>query len=133
LSAVAVIVGGGIDGSGDYMMMTVNSYGAVLGEWAEYFIAVSVLLFALATVICWGHYGIESVRYISKGRNMRNVFIASYCLCILLGSVFTGELVWESTDLAIGVMTLINLSVILLKNGEVAKETQRYFGVGGKN
>jgi AGCS family alanine or glycine:cation symporter len=43
------------------MMMTIKAYSSVLGGWSEYFMAVSVLLFAFATMICWAHYGKESI------------------------------------------------------------------------
>ena len=130
LTAVVIIVGGGRAESGDYMMMTIDSYTAVLGDWAGGFIAFSVLLFALATVLCWGHYGLESMRYISKSKFGKGLFITLYCTCVICGSVFTGEIVWECADLALGGMTLINLTVILAMNGEVKEETERYFWRG---
>ncbi len=127
LTAIVIIVGGGSAEGGDYMMMTLSSYASVLGEWAGGFIALSVVLFALATVLCWGHYGMESMRYISSGKQARSFFIFLYCACVVIGSVFSGDAVWECADFALGGMTLINLSVILAMSGEVKEETVRYF------
>ena len=131
LSAIVIIVGGGCAPDGDYMMMTVSSYVSVLGAWSGYVIAISVLLFALATVVCWGHYGMESVGYITRSKMVGCIFTFVYCVCIALGSVFTGEAIWECSDLAIGGMTIINLPVIIALSGEVKRETERYFSSGG--
>lgn len=127
LTAIVIIVGVGMPVGEDYMMATVGAYSSVLGSAAGSFIGISVLLFALATVLCWGHYGMESVRYISESSYARRMFIIVYCFCVLMGSVVSAEMIWECADFAIGAMTLINLSVILAMNGEVKEETRSYF------
>jgi AGCS family alanine or glycine:cation symporter len=111
--------------SDDYMMMTVNAYSAALGEYAGVFIALSVVLFGLATVLCWGHYGMESAELLAKGRRGSVAFIPVYCICVVLGAVLSGEYVWELADLAIGGMTVINLCVLFCMRGEVREETDR--------
>ena len=51
-----VILSSGIPTEGEnYMMITIGAYAAVLGEIASCFLALSVLLFGFATVICWAH------------------------------------------------------------------------------
>lgn len=129
LTALVIIIGGqGLDSGGDFMMLTINSYASVLGRYAGYFLAVSVVLFGLATVLCWGHYGMESVRYFSNKERHRNIFIIIYAASVILGSVLSADIIWESADFAIGAMTLINLAVLLAMSGEVKRETEDYFG-----
>ncbi len=112
--------------NGNYMMMTVGAFEAVLGEWSGYFIALAVLLFGLATVLCWGYYGAESAKYLSRGRRGAVwVFIAFYTSCVVVGSFIHGEAVWEIADAALGGMTLINLAALFKLRGEVAEETRR--------
>lgn len=128
LTAVVIIIGyGAVDGNGDFMMMTVDAYRSVLGNAAGYFIAVSVLLFGLATVLCWEHYGIESIEYFTTKKSVKTAFIFAYSLSVLVGSVASAQFVWEAADLSIGVMSAINLSALLLMNREVANETNFYF------
>lgn len=126
LTAIVIIIGfGSVDASGDYMMITLNAYRASLGSAAGYFIAIAVLLFGLATVLCWAHYGMECLEYFSRRKSVKKGFIFLYTASVLLGSVVSTDLIWEAADLFIGVMTFINLSVIVLMSREVREETER--------
>ena len=115
---------------GNYMMMTLDAFVSVLGEKAGYFIAVSVLLFGLATVLCWGYYGLESVKYLFGGKSSERIFLAAYVVSVVLGAIISSSVIWELADLSIGAMTMINLSVLLIMNKEVKEETERYLKNG---
>lgn len=128
LTALVIIISGSRAEGDDYMMMTVNGYTSVLGELAGGFIAISVLLFGLATVLCWGHYGMESVRYLSGKKFYTSAFVVCYTACVISGAVLSGDFIWEAADFAIGGMTVINLCVLLCMSGEVREETEKYFG-----
>lgn len=129
LTAIVIIVGfDGVDPNGDFMMMTVNAYKFLLGDFSGYFIAVSVLLFGLATVLCWAHYGIVSVKYLTKKRFLTPAFIAIYSVAVLFGSVISADIIWGGADFSIGAMTVINVAVLIKLCGEVKRETEDYFG-----
>lgn len=129
LTAIVIIVGfDGVDPKGDFMMMTVNAYTSLLGDFSGYFIAISVLLFGLATVLCWAHYGIVSVKYLSSRRLVIPIFIAVYSTAICLGSVLSADIIWDGADLSIGIMTFINVAILIKLSGEVKRETESYFG-----
>lgn len=129
LTALAVIVeyGEAAAYGGNFIMMTLSAYSSALGDFAMYFMSIAVLCFGFATVICWAHYGLESVRYLSERRGARTVFTAVYCLSVFLGAFASAELIWQSADLAVGVMTVINVTVLFLMSGEVKRETELYF------
>ena len=129
LTAIVIIVGfDGVDANGDFMMMTVDAYASLLGGFSGYFIAISVLLFGLATVLCWAHYGIVSVKYLSKRRFAIPIFIAIYSVAVCLGSVVSANVIWSGADFSIGAMTFINIIILLKLSGEVKEETESYFG-----
>ena len=129
LTAIVIIVGfDGVDPNGDFMMMTVNAYKSLLGDFSGYFIAISVLLFGLATVLCWAHYGIVSVKYLTRKRFSIPTFIVIYSLAVLFGSVISADIIWGGADFSIGAMTIINLVVLIMLSGEVKRETEDYFG-----
>ena len=121
LTALVVIVSyGEIAHLGEnFIMMTIGAYEAVLGSFASYFMSVAVLCFGFATVICWAHYGIESVGYLTKHRCAKPVFTAIYCLSVVVGAFATSDFIWQSADLAIGVMTVINVPVLFLSREEI--------------
>ena len=132
LTAVVIIIGyGAVDATGDYMMMTVDAYEATIGNSAGYFISVAVLLFGLATVLCWAHYGSEGIKYFSRRRTAKYIFIALYTASVLFGAVIPTGNVWQVADLSIGVMSAINLPTLLLMSREVKEETERYFNKNG--
>ncbi len=130
MTALAIIIGrNGVDfKSTDYMMMTVDAYCYVLGDFAGWFICVSVILFGLATVLCWGYYGMESFDYLFKRSVGKKLFIALYSASVFTGAVLSSNVIWEIADLCIGAMTLINLTVLLMMNKEIKRETEIYFG-----
>jgi AGCS family alanine or glycine:cation symporter len=89
--------------------------------------AISVLLFAFATIVCWAHYGKESIVYLTKKKAPVAVYIIVYCLFIFVGAVSAPAWAWLLADLALGVMTIINLAVIIPQSIEVKKETDAFF------
>jgi AGCS family alanine or glycine:cation symporter len=129
LTAIVIIIGyDAIDPSGDFMMMTVAAYESVIGRAAGYFLAIAVMLFGLATVLCWAHYGEVGVNYFSRRAGVRRTYKLIYSLCVFLGALVSTDVLWESADLSIGTMSAINICALLLMSGRVKRETEEYFG-----
>ena len=129
LTAIVIIIGyDAIDPSGDFMMMTVAAYESVIGRAAGYFLAIAVMLFGLATVLCWAHYGEVGVNYFSRRAGVRRAYRLIYSLCVFLGALVSTDVLWESADLSIGTMSAINICALLLMSGRVKRETEEYFG-----
>ena len=129
LTAIVIIIGyDAVDPSGDFMMMTVAAYESVIGRAAGYFLAIAVMLFGLATVLCWAHYGEVGVNYFSRRAGVRRAYKLIYSLCVFLGALVSTDVLWESADLSIGTMSAINICALLLMSGRVKRETEEYFG-----
>ena len=129
LTAIVIIIGyDAIDPSGDFMMMTVAAYESVIGRAAGYFLAIAVMLFGLATVLCWAHYGEVGVNYFSRRAGVKRAYKLIYSLCVFLGALVSTDVLWESADLSIGTMSAINICALLLMSGRVKRETEEYFG-----
>lgn len=109
------------------IMMTVRAYTAVLGDWAGYFLCAAVLFFGFATVVCWGHYALEALSYLTPSKGARLGFICVFATGAAVGTVAAPAALWGIADFAIGAMTLINLAVLLLMQGEVRAWTVDYF------
>lgn len=112
--------------SADPVMMTINAYSAVLGDLAGALLAVSVLLFGYATIVCWAHYGVECVGYLFTEKNAVYIFEGVYCFLIAVGSVIAPNDIWTISDLALGLMTLINVPVLCAMSREVKVETDSF-------
>ena len=129
LTAIVIILAGDsvLSLSDNPMMMALKSYSTVLGEWSEYYMCISVLLFAFATMVCWAHYGKESLRAITKNRTATALFIILFCLFVFFGSVAAPSLAWLLADLSIGIMTIINLPILCANAREIKLETDKLF------
>jgi AGCS family alanine or glycine:cation symporter len=105
------------------------AFSSVLGEWAGGFFALSILLFGVATVICWAHYGMTCVSYLFGAERRRRiaegVYVVILAASLAVGAVTAPTLAWTVADAAIAVMTLLNLAVLTLMRREVKSETER--------
>ena len=112
----------------DGIMMTFKAYSSVFGRGAEYFLAIAVLSFAYATVICWAQYGRESVSYLFPNKKRPTaIYTVVFCACVFIGSVIAPDEVWTLADFSIGSMTIINVIIIFLMSGEVRELTEKCF------
>lgn len=103
------------------------AFTSVLGDFAGGFFAVAILLFGVATVICWAHYGMTCLGYLTDRSVAGTVYVLALAASLVLGAVTAPALAWTLADLAIAVMTLLNLTVLLLMHREVEEETARLF------
>lgn len=109
------------------IMMTVRAFTLVLGDWSGYVLCAMVLFFGFATVVCWGHYALEALSYLTPSRGVRFGFVCVFSLGAAVGAVSAPAALWSVADLAIGAMTLLNLGVLVLMQGEVRRWTVDYF------
>ena len=106
-----------------------EAFSSVLGDFAGWFFSLSILLFGVATVICWAHYGKTCLGYVTARLSppLRTAVTAAYVILFSLspvaGAISSSTLAWTLADGAISLMTLLNLAVLLLMSGEVAEET----------
>ncbi len=129
LTAIVIILGGNgvLQYADNPMMMAIKSYSAVFGAWSEYFMCISVLLFAFATIVCWAHYGKESLYYISKNKRLSTVYILLFTVFVFVGAIAAPSYAWLFADLSLGIMTIINLPVLCSMRGEIKRETDAFF------
>lgn len=125
VTALVIIIGWSELGNlgDDYMMMTIRAYEVTLGPLAAYFMSIAVLFFGFATVVCWGHYGMESVAILSERPAARRLFILIYVGSVFVGAFAEAGLIWDLADFAVGAMCWINVSVLCLMSGDVKRET----------
>lgn len=130
LTALVIIVSGISPRGDDPMRFCMDSFSFLLGEWAGYFIAILVFIFAYATMICWAHYGREALGFFTKKTPVEKLFLGVFCVLSIFGAISSPTLVWDLADLAIGLMTLINLGVLFMARREIREET--YIGTKKK-
>lgn len=123
LTALVIIVSGFAPCSADPMSFCIGAFSSLLGGWVGGFIAILVFIFAYATMICWAHYGREALIFFTQNPLLQKLFLALFSALSLFGAISSPRLVWDLADLAIGLMTLINLGVLFMARYEIAEMT----------
>ena len=132
VTALCILVSdSGPDAFGEDVTRTAGAaFSSVLGDWAGWFFAISILLFGVATIICWAHYGMTCVGYLTGGKGRQvaeTIYILLQVIFLMLGSVTAPTLAWTLADGAIALMTVMNLLILLFMQKEVVQETNLLF------
>ncbi len=127
MTALVIIAAGeGVLSHENPMMITMSAYCTLLGDWAGVFVCVAVLLFGFATVVCWAHYGREALMFVFRSEKICRGFPFVYAALVFFGSVCSAELAWQIADLALGLMTVMNVTVLCFMSGEVKREVEEF-------
>ena len=91
--------------------LTTQAFSAVLGGWVSVVISMALCLFALATVLGWGLYGIRCAQYLF-GENCWKLF-ASLQIVTAAASPWIGSgALWRLAEIVNGLMAIPNLIVL---------------------
>ena len=92
-------------------------------------IQISLLFFALSTILSWSYYGERCWGYISHdSKPLIAVYKVIFVLFCIVGATGSGTLMWDIADTLNGAMAIPNLVALLLLSGAVASITRDYFG-----
>ncbi|MBQ8358210.1 MAG: sodium:alanine symporter family protein [Clostridia bacterium] len=127
MTALVILVSGVPVGGEGGVMLAVEAYGAVLGQIAAPVLALSVLFFAFATVLCWSHYGGECLLYLTHKKSAARWMIPAVLLSSVIGAVAAPAVLWELTDIIIALMAVLNITALLIQRRAVLAETKDYF------
>lgn len=93
---------------------------ATLGNGAGIFLTVSMLLFAFTTLLGNLYYVDNCLAYINEavpGKLFMTCYRLLACLLIFIGSGSSMGLLWDTADVLMGCMAIINLPVIVILGG----------------
>lgn len=96
------------------------------GDWGQYIVALSLVLFAFSTSISWSYYGDRAITYLFGARWVQPYRMV-YCVGFFLAAVADTTVVWNIAAVGIVVMTLPNLFAIMLLRGEVRGMVRDYW------
>lgn len=105
----------GVDG----IALSVNAFGKFCGTAGEVIIGASVVIFALATIICQSYYGIEAISFFAEKKSLTRLYVILSFGATVLGSVISSKLMWQIADLQIALMTVVNTLVVFILSDEV--------------
>ena len=89
---------------------------------------ISLLFFALSTILGWSYYGERCWGYLTHNSKTANlIFKVAFVLVCVVGAVGSGSLMWDISDTLNGMMAIPNLIGLLLLSGTVVQLTRTYF------
>lgn len=92
-----------------------------VGDWAHIFLMICVFMFAFSSIIGNYYYGENNIGEIGLGKKSLNVYRVMVLFILFLGSVGDFSKVWDTGDVFMGFMALINL-IVLFFLGKIAVE-----------
>lgn len=107
--------------------LTMDAFSLALGEWSKFCITGLTCIFAFATILGWGVYGIRCAQYLF-GDAVWKVFIIFQAFAAMLGVLLRTSIVWLLAEIVNGLMAIPNLIMLFLLSPEflnLLKEFQR--------
>ena len=135
ITALAVILSGvlntpgGLEAFSSKGAAAVAAFNSVLpGTLGGIIIQISLVFFALSTILSWSYYGERCWGYLSNNNKIVDIIykVIFIAVCVV-GATGSGTLMWNISDTLNGLMALPNLIALLLLSGTVAKITKDYF------
>lgn len=122
-------VPGGLDAFSSKGAAAVQAFNTILpGTIGGVIIQISLLFFALSTILGWNYYGGCCWRFVTKGnKTVDIVFKVVFVLVCIVGATGNGTLMWDISDTLNGLMAIPNLIALLLLSKVVVSETKKYF------
>lgn len=96
------------------------------GNWGNFIVVLSVLLFAVSTAISWSYYGDRCAFYLFGARAILPYKVV-YVIMHFIGAVLALADVWSLGDVFLGLVILPNLLALTLLSPKVAELTHSYF------
>ena len=104
-------------GAGRGIELTQTALVSNLGGWSSTLLSVIIFLLAFTSIIGNYYYGESNIEFITARRDVLLVFRALVVAVIFVGSIASADLIWNTADLVMGLMALVNLVAIALLSG----------------
>ena len=135
ITAFAVLLSGILDVDGGLSAFTSKGAAAAAafntilpGTLGGKIIELSLLFFALSTILSWAYYGENCWGYLTNNNKaVVLIYKVVFALVCIVGAIGSGTLMWDIADTLNGLMAIPNLIALLLLSGVVAKLTKEYF------
>lgn len=99
-----------------------------LGKLGNFVLLFSIITFAYSTIISGYYYGESSLKYLIHKKPSKSIIVLKIItlLLIIFGSIANPTFLWDSVDLFVAVLAIINMYSIFSLREIVKKEWNRY-------
>lgn len=132
LTTLVILTSGLWDSGLNGAALTTAAFSSATGRFATGFIAVSVLFFAVSSILGWYCYGSGCLAYLSSDKRLLRLYQLLFFLAAAIGSVVRLPFVWALSDTLNLMMLLPNTAAILLLSKTVFRRTKEWEQVSQK-
>lgn len=125
-TAIIIILSGLYDSGADGIILTSNAMDFHLGTMGKWFLTAAITLFAYSTIIANYFYGEANIRFISKNKWGLFAFRIASGIVVLAGGFMTLQQAWCLVDLAMALMTILNLIAVTMLSKYAFKLLEDY-------
>ncbi|UPW84737.1 sodium:alanine symporter family protein [Lysinibacillus sp. Ag94] len=101
-------------GESNGIILTQNSLAVHVGSWAPYFIAIAIIFFAFSSIVGNYYYGESNIEFMNAHKGWMFGYRILVLVMVMFGSLAQVQLVWNLADLFMGLMAIINITIIIL-------------------
>ena len=117
------------DAQGEFLNGTalmIAVFSTTFGRAGEWMLALSIALFAFATIIAWEYQGEKAFEYLMGRCRRTGWYRVGYGIAAFLGAVCSLEAVWDFSDICNGLMAVPNLLAVVMLSKEICREIRTY-------
>ena len=125
-TAFIILLSGLYDDGHDGIILTKYALESHIGQVGGLFITAAIFLFAYSTIIANYFYGETNIRFITRKPAYIQAFRIITGITVMAGSLLSLQEAWSIVDLAMGIMTLVNLAAIIQLSPKVFALLRNY-------
>lgn len=92
--------------------LTKYAFSYHLGHFGEIMLFIILFLFSFSTIITIYYYGENSLKFLTKNNKYLKILKLLTISSIFLGGIINGKIIWESIDISLALLTIINMYAI---------------------
>lgn len=115
-----IILMSGVHLSSDANGIALTQYAleSEIGSLGIYFVAFAILLFAFSSIIGNYYYGEANIKFLTPRRGVLSIYRCLVGMMVLAGALMTLDFAWALADVAMGLMTICNLTALFMLGKE---------------
>lgn len=113
-SAFIILLSGLYTKDYDGIILTGQAMEYHLGKFGSWFLVAAIFMFAFSTIIANYFYGETNIRFITRKRWVIHSFRILSGVMVLMGGYMTLQQAWSIVDLAMALMTTLNLIAVVM-------------------
>ena len=112
-TAFIILCSGVYDNGLTGIELTESALRSETGDFASWFLACAIYLFAFTSIIANYYYGETNLNFIYRNKYIIYIFRTFVGCILMVGALSSLEFVWAVSDITMGLMTLCNIAAIV--------------------